>query len=85
MLGDVLKGSQMITLDEKIERTQRLLRRIEEDRPYMKARLAGLGDDHRQRASEYADELRAQAIAELTRLIEQRGSDADLTIPQPAD
>jgi hypothetical protein len=79
------KAIFMITLDEKIERTQRLLRRMEEDRPYMKARLAGLGDDHRQSASAYAEELRAQAIAELSRLIEQRGSDSDLTIPQPAD
>jgi hypothetical protein len=75
----------MITLDEKIERTQRLLRRIEEDQPYLKARLSGLGDDHRQSASAYADQLRAQATAELDRLMEQRGLECDLTVPQPAD
>ena len=75
----------MITLDEKIEKTQRLLRRLEEDRPYMHVRLSALGDEHRQSASAYAEWLRSQAAAELERLMERRGSACDWTVPQPAD
>jgi hypothetical protein len=37
----------MITLDEKIARTQRLLRRLEEDEPYLRIRLSALGAEHR--------------------------------------
>ena len=75
----------MITIDEKIARTERLLRRLEEDQPYLQARLSVLGADHRNSAFAYADRMRAEAEAELERLLAERGITAQLTVPQPAD
>jgi hypothetical protein len=75
----------MITLDERIARTQRLLRRLEEDRPYLSVRVAALGAEHRQSVSAYAARVRAEAEAELQRLEAQRGTACDWTLPQPAD
>lgn len=75
----------MITLEEKIARTQRLLRRLEEDEPYLHVRLSALGDEHRQNAADFAERVRAEAQAELERLIAERGNGYDWTLPQPAD
>jgi hypothetical protein len=76
----------MITLDEKIARTQRLLRRLEEDEPYLRVRLSALGAEHRQSASAFADRVRMEAEAELARLIAELGTAQELTAaPQPAD
>jgi hypothetical protein len=61
-----------IPLEEKIARTQRLLRRLEEDQPYLRVRLSVLGDDHRQSANAFADRVRAEAEAELRRLMAER-------------
>jgi hypothetical protein len=76
----------MITLDEKIARTQRLLRRLEEDEPYLRARLSALAAEHRQSASAFANRVRLEAEAELARLMAELGAAQDLiTAPQPAD
>jgi hypothetical protein len=76
----------MFTLDEKIARTQRLLRRLEEDAPYLRARLSALGAEHRQSASAFADRVRLEAEAELARLMAELGTAQELTTaPQPAD
>ncbi|HEX9111998.1 MAG TPA: hypothetical protein VF845_11005 [Terriglobales bacterium] len=76
----------MITLNEKIARTQRLLRRLEEDEPYLRARLSALGAEHRQSASAFADRVRLEAKAELARLMAELGTAQELTTaPQPAD
>ena len=76
----------MITLDEKIARTQRFLRRLEEDQPYLRARLSALGPEHRQSASAFAERVREEAEAELARLIAELGRTQELTAaPQPAD
>ena len=76
----------MITLDEKIARTQRLLRRLEEDQPYLRVRLSALGAEHRQSASAFADHVRMEAEAELARLIAELGTAQELSAdPQPAD
>jgi hypothetical protein len=61
-----------ITLEEKIARTQRLLRRLEEDQPYLQVRLSVLGADHRQSANAFADLVRAEAEAELRRLVAEK-------------
>jgi len=53
----------MITLEEKIARTERLLRRMEEDQPYLRVRLSALGAEHRQSANAFADRVRAEAEA----------------------
>ena len=75
----------MITIDERIARTERLLRRLEDDKPYLRARLSPLGAEHRQSASAFADRVRAEAEAELQRLLAERGTPYDWTMPQPAD
>jgi hypothetical protein len=76
----------MITLEEKIARTQRLLRRLEEDEPYLRARLSALGPEHRQSASAFADLVRIEAEAELARLMAELGTMQELaTAPQSAD
>ena len=75
----------MITLEEKIARTERLLRRLEEDQPYLRVRLSALGDEHRQSANAFAEQVRAEAEAELARLISERTPALELNSPQPAD
>jgi hypothetical protein len=75
----------MITLEEKIARTERLLRRLEEDQPYLDARLSPLGAEHRQSASAFAERVRAEAEAELQRLLTERESPCEWNAPQPAD
>jgi hypothetical protein len=75
----------MITIDERIARTERLLRRLEEDQPYLRVRLSVLGAEHRKTAAAYADRVRAEAEKELARLIAERGTWTEMTAPQPAD
>ena len=75
----------MITLEEKIARTERLLRRMEEDQPYLRVRLSALGAEHRQSATAFADRVRAEAEAELQRLRAERGLPYEWNVPQPAD
>jgi hypothetical protein len=75
----------MITLEEKIARTQRLLRRLEEDQPYLHVRLSPLGAEHRQSANAFAERVRAAAEAELQRLLAERGLPCEWNAPQPAD
>ena len=75
----------MITLDERIAKTQRLLRRLEEDQPYLHVRLSALGADHRKSANAFAALMRAEAEAELQRLLAEQAMPAEWNIPQPAD
>ncbi len=74
----------MITLEEKIARTQRLLRRLEEDQPYLQVRLSALGEEHRQSTNAFVDRVRAEAEAELRRLLAERGSAAEWNANQLA-
>jgi hypothetical protein len=75
----------MIPLEEKIARTERLLRRLDEDQPYMDVRLSVLGPEYRQSASAFADRVRAEAEAELQRLLAERPAAYEVSLPQPAD
>ena len=75
----------MIGLEEKIARTRRLLRRLEEDRAYLRVRLSPLADEYRRSAQNFAEKVRAAAEAELERLIAARGTEFDCIAPQPAD
>lgn len=75
----------MITLEEKIARTERLLRRLEDDQPHLHFRLSMLGAEHRQSAHAFADRVRAEAEAELQRLLAERGTPHEGSVPQPAD
>jgi hypothetical protein len=75
----------MITLEEKIARTQRLLRRLEEDQPYLHVRLSALSAEYRQNANAFADRVRAEAVAELQRLLAERATAYEGNVPQGAD
>jgi hypothetical protein len=76
----------MISLEEKIAKTERLLRRLEEDRPYLRVRWSALSAEHRESASAFVDRVCAEAEAELARLIAERGTARELTAaPQHAD
>jgi hypothetical protein len=75
----------MITLEERIARTQRLLRRLEEDQPYLRARLSALGAEHRESAHAFAERVRVEAEAELQRLLAERTPALEWVAPQPAD
>ena len=75
----------MITLEERIAKTERLLRRLEEDQPYLHMRLSALGAEHRQSANAFADRVRAEAEAELQRLLAERALPYEWNVPQPAD
>jgi hypothetical protein len=75
----------MITLEERIARVERMLRRLEEDKPYLRARFSGLGAEHRQSAHAFTNLMRAEAEAELARLIAEKAPSLEWTAPQPAD
>jgi len=75
----------MITLEERIARTERLLRRLEEDRPYLHVRLSELSAEHRQSANAFADRVRAEAEAELRRLLAEQGTSQKENVPPPTD
>jgi hypothetical protein len=78
----------MLSLHTKIDRVQRLVRMLDADARLLALRVAPLAPDHQQSAKDYAAELRAQARAELERLIAQ-GSFLDANpedqTPQAAD
>jgi hypothetical protein len=75
----------IITLEEKIAKTQRLLHRLEEDQPYLRMRLSPLGDEHRQSSNAFAARVRAEAEAELRRLMAERGGVSERFTSQQAD
>jgi hypothetical protein len=76
----------MLSIHAKIDRTQRLLRMLEEDAPLLAVRVAPLTAERQQSAKDYAAQLTAHARAELEKLLEQ-GSfwDANDPTPQAAD
>jgi hypothetical protein len=51
-----------------------LLRRLEEDQPYLQVRLSALGAEHRRSVHAFAGRIRAEAEAELARLLAERAS-----------
>lgn len=75
----------MISLDEKIERTRRLLRRLEEDQPLLAMRVADLEWEHQESAKSFVAEMMAQTRAELEKLKQQQAKEFDISVPAPAD
>ena len=75
----------MIPLDEKIERTQRLLKRLEEDEPLLDVRLSQLGREHQESAKGFAARVLHETRCELQRLLDRKSSDYDYYFPSPAD
>jgi hypothetical protein len=78
--------ASMLSIHAKIDRTQRLLRMLEEDAPLLAVRVAQLTPERQQSAKKYAAQLTAHARAELDKLIQQ-GSfwDSNDPTPQAAD
>lgn len=73
-----------ISLEERIAKTQRLLRRLDEDQPYLRMRLSPLGAEHRRSATAFANRIRMEAEAELRRLIaESTGSNSQNARQRP--
>jgi len=76
----------MLPLYEKIDRTQRLLRMLEEDAPLLNVRIAQLTPEHQQSAKAYAAKLTALTRAELERLMEENSFwDSNDRTPEAAD
>ena len=76
----------MVTLDEKIQRAQRLLRKLQDYEPMLAIRLAHVGEEQRESSRRFAAEIMAHTQAELKRLKEaQAAAYSELTIPAPAD
>jgi hypothetical protein len=76
----------MLSIHSKIDRTERLLRMLEEDAPLLAVRVAPLTAERQQTAKEYAAELRARTRAELEKLTEQISLwDSNDRTPQAAD
>ena len=76
----------MLSIHARIDRTQRLLRMLEEDARLLAVRVAPLTLERQQSAKDYAASLTAHARAELEKLIEE-GSfwDSNDSTPQAAD
>jgi hypothetical protein len=76
----------MLSIHTKIDRTQRLLRMLEEDAPLLAVRVAPLTAERQRTAKEYAAQLRARTREELEKLIEQISLwDSNDRTPQAAD
>jgi len=76
----------MLPIHAKIDRTQRLIRMMEEDAPLLALRVAGLSPERQKSAKEYANRLTAHARAELERLIQEETFwDHNDPTPQAAD
>ena len=76
----------MLSIYAKIDRTQRLLRMLEEDAPLLAVRVAELTPERQESAKEYAAKLTAHARAELEKLMaEGHFWDANDPTPQAAD
>ncbi len=76
----------MLPLHAKIDRTQRLLRMLEEDAPLLAMRVAPLTAERQQSAKDFAAQLTAHTRAELEKLIEEGLLwDSNDPTPQAAD
>ncbi|HEY7096280.1 MAG TPA: hypothetical protein VH437_06130 [Terriglobales bacterium] len=76
----------MLPLNIQIDRTERLLRRLEEDAPLMAVRISQLAPEHQRAAKAHVAELAAKARAELQKLIDEISMwDSNDPTPQAAD
>jgi hypothetical protein len=75
----------MLPIDIRIDRAQRLLRMIEEDAPLLAVRLAPLSRERQQSAKSFAEQLAANARAEIERLLHEKTNAETADVPHPAD
>ena len=76
----------MLSIHTRIDRTQRLLRMLEEDAPLLAVRVAPLTQELQQSAHAYAARLQEHARAELEKLLAEKYLwDPNDPTPQAAD
>jgi hypothetical protein len=76
----------MLTLDHRIDRAQRLIRRLEADAPLLDKRVAVLSPEHQRSAKDFARRLTAHARVELEKLLQEESIwDHNDATPQAAD
>jgi|KBSMisStandDraft_5_1062788.scaffolds.fasta_scaffold625968_2 hypothetical protein len=75
----------MITIQEKINRTLRMLHRMEKDMPLLALRIAPLGKEHRESSRKFAEQVMVHTRAELDRLMAQHISEREIGMPEAAD
>jgi hypothetical protein len=76
----------MLSLHDKIDRTARLVRWLEEDEPLLNIRVAKLTPERQREAKEFASRLTETARAELDRLTREFvWLDPNDRTPQAAD
>jgi hypothetical protein len=75
----------MLSLPEKIEKTQRLLKNLQEDQRLLTHRVAELKPEHQEASKRFAAEMIALTEAELKRLLSAHSSENDVSFPAPAD
>ncbi len=76
----------MLSIHNRIDRAQRLVRLLEEDAPLLDVRVANLTPERQQAAKEFASQLTASARAELERLMQESFLwDPNDPTPQAAD
>ena len=86
LLYSAKPNTQMLPLQIRIDRAQRLLRMLEQDAPLMAIRVAHLPPEHQQSAKRYAADLIAQTRAELQKLAREKNAwMSGNSGPQPAD
>jgi len=62
----------MLSIHEKIDRAERLLRMLEQDAPRLAARVAELTPERQKSVKSYAAQLTAHTRAELEKLLQER-------------
>jgi hypothetical protein len=76
----------MLTINAKIDRTQRLLRMLEEDEPLLAVRIAELTAEHQRATKDFAALILAQAREELEKLMQQNSLwESGEFLPEAAD
>jgi hypothetical protein len=76
----------MLPIQTRIDRTQRLLRRLEEDAPLLVLRLRDLNPERQRSAKDYAARLIAETRSELLKLIQESSHwDSNDSTPHAAD
>jgi len=76
----------MLSITEKIDRAERLIRLLEDDEPLLAIRVAHLTPERQQAAKDFADKLTTSAKSELARLVEEKSAwEMGEAAPQAAD
>ena len=80
------RGPALLPIRLRIDRTRRFLRMLENDTPFLDARIAPLTLDRQKHAKGYAAKLMEQTRAEIARMLQEiSAQDANESIPQAAD